>query len=305
MAFQRYKRLTFVFVLAIFLLWGIGPVPVGADDLKKIRQRGVLRHLGATYANFVRETSQGFDGLDVEVMGLFAKHLGVSYQLVNTTWENLFTDLTGRRWDSDKQILETEQTSMIKGDIIANGLTMLPWRQKIVTYSYPTFPTGVWLIARANAPLKPICPSGNVDQDIRAVKSLLKGHSVLTMEGTCLAAGLYDFAQTQAEIRLFTQSKLIDDIVPAMINGMAESTLVDIPDAMIALQKFPGEVKIIGPVSENQIMAVAVAGSSTQTLKEFNAFFKIIWNNGTYRILVEKYYPSVFLHFGNFFDKVL
>ena len=305
MAFQRYKRLSFVLVLVIFLLWEIGPAQVGADNLTEIRQRGVLRHLGVTYANFVRETALGVDGLDVEVMKLFAKHLGVDYQFINTTWENLFTDLTGSRWDSVKQVWETDQTKEIKGDIIANGLTVLPWRQKIVTYSYPTFPTGVWLIARANSPLKPISPTGNVEQDIRTVKSLLKGHSVLTMEGTCLAGELYDLAQTQAEIKLFTQSKLINDIVPAMINGIAESTLVDIPDAMIALQKFPGDVKIIGPISQNQIMGVAVADSSTQMLKEFNAFFKIIWNNGTYRKLVEKYYPFVFLYFGDFFDKKL
>ena len=305
MALQLYKNFTSVLVLAFFLLWGIGPAPVGADDLKEIKQRGVLRHLGVTYAHFVRDTPQGFDGLDVEVMRLFAKHLGVDYQLVNTTWENLFTDLTGRQWDPDKQVLKTGQTHVIKGDIIANGLTVLPWRQKIVTYSFPTFPTGVWLIAHATSSLKPISPSGNMTQDISAVKQLLKGHSVLTMEGTCLAGGLYDLDQTQAKIRLFTQSKLINDIAPAMMNGMAEATLLDIPDAMVALQKYPGDIKIIGPVSENQLMAVAVLDSSTQTLNAFNGFFKTIWNNGKYHTLVEKYYPSVFLYFGDFFDKAI
>ena len=35
-----------------------------ADDLREIRERGVLRHLGVPYANFV--TGSG-DGLDVEI----------------------------------------------------------------------------------------------------------------------------------------------------------------------------------------------------------------------------------------------
>ena len=44
-----------------------------ARDLKEIKQDGVLRHLGVPYANFV----DGADnGLDVELMRLFAKELG-------------------------------------------------------------------------------------------------------------------------------------------------------------------------------------------------------------------------------------
>lgn len=305
--FNKFKYSTYYFImgLSILLLGGvvIGPALALAGNLNDIRQRGVLRHLGITYAHFVRETPQGYDGLDVEVMRLFAEHLGVKYQLVNTTWDNLFEDLTGFRWDKKQQVLGTKQTNVIKGDIIANGLTMLPWRKKIVTYSRPTFPTGVWLVANARSPLNPISPSGNIAQDIKTVKALLKGHSVLTMDGTCLASGLYDLEQTQAEIKLFTQGGIINDIVPAMMNGQAECTLLDIPDAMIALQQWSGEIKIIGPISGNQVMGVAVAHSSEETLNAFNAFFKIIWQNGTYRTLVEKYYPSVFLYFEDFFNQ--
>nr|MBP8266208.1 hypothetical protein [Zoogloea sp.] len=41
-----------------------------ADDLQDIRARGVLRHLGIPYANFV--TGSG-DGLDVEIVQRFAR----------------------------------------------------------------------------------------------------------------------------------------------------------------------------------------------------------------------------------------
>lgn len=33
-----------------------------------------------------------------------------------------------------------EGTLPVKGDIIANGFTVLPWRQSVVLYSEPTFP---------------------------------------------------------------------------------------------------------------------------------------------------------------------
>ena len=33
------------------------------------------------------------------------------------------------------------------------------------------------------------------------------------------------------------------------INGEAETTILDVPDALIALEKWPGKIKIIGPIS--------------------------------------------------------
>jgi len=292
--------------LAILILYHTGAQSVRAGDLNEVKKHGVLRHLGVPYAHFVRQTPKGeYDGLDVEVIKAFAAHLGVRYQFVSTTWDELFTDLTGLRKVENCQEFKPDKAAVIKGDIIANGLTVLPWRQKIVNYSLPTFPTGVWLVAQVKSSLVPIVPSGDISVDIRKTKSLLKGRSVLTMDGTCLAAASNNLEQTQAEIRYFTQSKTIDDILPAMLNGMAETTLLDIPDAMVALEKWPGEIKIIGPISENQLMGVAVSKSSPELLREFNEFFKVIWKNGTYRTLVEKYYPSVFLYFNDFFDQQL
>ena len=49
-----------------------------------------------------------------------------------------------------------EAAQEIKGDIIANGLMILPHRQEIVDFSTPTFPTGVGVIAPANSQINPI-----------------------------------------------------------------------------------------------------------------------------------------------------
>ncbi len=51
-------------------------------DLEDVLEAGKLRHLGIPYANFV--SNQG-DGLDVEVMKLFANYLGVKYEFVEST----------------------------------------------------------------------------------------------------------------------------------------------------------------------------------------------------------------------------
>ena len=293
------SQLLIGFVLICCLL----PGKLHAGDLDKIRDHGVLRHLGIPYANFVRVTEQGADGLDVELMQLFAQHLGVRYELVTTSWSGVFSDLTGELIATDGDNIKVVGNTPIKGDIIANGLTILPYRQKIVEFSVPTFPTGVWLVARSDSTIKPIRPTGDIVQDIQQVRTLLPGRSVLSMKNTCLDPDLYDLDRTGAEIRYYTKSQMLDEIAPAVLDGMAETTLLDIPDALIALQKWPGDIKVIGPISPYQQMGVAVTKDAEQLLAEFNRFFEKIWRNGDYHRLVEKYYPSVFLYLDNFFQQ--
>jgi len=296
---KLFKKMNPLFIVLV-LFYSFLPVTIFATDLDEIRQRGVLRHLGIPYASFVRLNAHGPDGLDVKLMQLFAKHLGVRYELVETSWPEVFADITGHRMKIENDVIKILETVPIKGDIVANGLTVLPDRQKMVDYSTPTFPTGVWLIARAGATIKPITPTGNLNKDIQQVKNLLKGHTVLTMKDTCLDPNLYDLQATGAVIR-YSTSKFLGDIASEVVNGSAEITLLDIPDALIALQRWPGDIKVIGPVSPEQVMGVAVAKDSPELLREFNTFFEQIWEDGSYKRMVEKYYPSVFLYLSSFF----
>ena len=156
--FSKKIRATASVVWAYFLL----ATTAFAVDLPDIHQRGVLRHLGIPYANFVTATAGGMDGLDVVLIRLFAEHLGVRYELVKTSWSEAFGDLTGQRVCPQGEELTVIGETEVRGDILANGLTILPWREKVVSYSIPTFPTGVWLVARADSPMKPIEPSGAV-----------------------------------------------------------------------------------------------------------------------------------------------
>ncbi len=294
------KIRTSLWIIAAFCLL---ITSVYAGDLAEIRQRGVLRHLGIPYANFVRETARGLDGLDVELMQLFAAHLGVEYEWVPTSWSEVFGDLTGQkvRPTQDNNVMRIGETA-VRGDIIANGLTILDWRRLVVQFSNPTFPTGIWLMARADSSIKPIEPSGDIETDIQRVKSLLAGRSVLAVEGTCLDPNLYGLASTRADIRLYTASENLTAIALAVINGAADATLLDVPDALVALQAWPGDIKIIGPVSTRQVMGAAVAKSSPELLAAFNRFFQDLRTSGTYDELVKKYYPSIYLYYGRLFQ---
>ena len=214
-----------------------------AGDLEDLKARGVLRHLGIPYANFV--TGSG-DGLDVDLMKMFAEHLGVRYEFVQTDWGRVIGDLSGKKVAAHGDDVEVLGAADIRGDVIANGLTQLPWREKVIEYSTPTFPTQVWLIARADSPLTPIKPSGDLLTDIQAVKKLAADKTALDMPNTCLDASLYDLAALNVEVKHFSGG--LNDLAPALIDGQAELLLLDVADALVALEKWPQKIKVLGAV---------------------------------------------------------
>ena len=165
-------------------------------DLPEIQRAGVIRHLGVPYANFV--TGSG-DGMDVELIQLFAEHLGVRYEYVRTSWKDVIGDLTGKSVKPKGTEIEISGDHPIRGDLIANGFTVLPWRKKIIDYGTATFPTQIWVMARADSVLKPIAPTGQIAEDIAVVKSMLGGRSILGMANTSLEPGLYHVAETRRQ----------------------------------------------------------------------------------------------------------
>lgn len=286
-------RLLFTALLPLFLI-----ISAGAADLKEIKEKGVIRHLGIPYANFV--TGSG-DGMDVDLAKLFAQHLGVEYQYVEASWESVIGDLTGKKVRCKGDDIEVVGEAPVRGDIIANGFTILPWRKKIVDFSTPTFPSQIWLMARADSPLQPISPHVKVEEDIAAVRRLLKKRRLLGKANTCLDPSLYDLRETGASIVLFSGS--LNDLAPAVIQGDAELTLLDVPDALVALEKFPGKIKVIGPITEQQYMGCAFAKTSPELQKAFNRFLEKIKKDGTYLEIVRRYYPKVFSYYREFFEE--
>lgn len=270
--------------------------PAAAQDLREIKERGVLRHLGIPYAHFV--TGSG-DGLDVELMKMFAAQIGVRYVFVETNWKDAFGDLTGTRIAADGGVSK----QAIRGDVIANGMTVLPARARLLDYSDPTFPSAVWLVARADARATPIRASGDLAQDIRSTKQRLTGASTLVMESTCLDPALYDLKGKGLDLRYYTRSTNLNEMVPAIMNKDAEMTLLDVPDALIALEKWPGHIKVIGPISDKQVMGAGFRKSSPELRLAFNAFFAQMQRDGRYMMLVQKYYPTAARHFPEFFRR--
>ena len=100
---------------------------------------------------------------------------------------------------------------------------------------------------------------------------------------------------------MFAAGRDLSEMIPNTIAKLVDTTLMDVPVALIALEKWPGAIKVVGPISESQEMACAFPKTSPKLQEAFNTFFKQIKADGTYRRLVEKYYPSLFLYYPNSF----
>lgn len=109
--FVMNRILFFACTLTVFLL--AGSICHGGD-LTDIKEKGVLRHLGIPYANFV---TGGGDGMDVDLVRLFAKDLGVKYEYVPVDWNELFPALIGRKIKVKGTDVEFLEDSPVRGDI--------------------------------------------------------------------------------------------------------------------------------------------------------------------------------------------
>ena len=288
----------FLCLAAALLLSVVGQAR--ADDLDDVRSRGELRHLGILYANFV--TGAG-DGFDVELVQGFAKHLGVKYTLVLTDFYAVMRDLLGKQVVRHGSEVVLEGEYPVRGDIIATGFTMLPWRETAVLYSEPTFPSSVWLVARADSPQTPIKGSPSLDQDISETKAMIGKKSLLVMEQTCLDPANYGLKDKGIDLHAYTKNTNLNEMVPALLKGDADLTLLDVPDAMLDLQKWSGKIKVLGPISEDQRLAAAFRKSGPHLRDAFNEYLRKIKADGTYAGLVNKYYPSIHRYFPDFFAK--
>jgi ABC-type amino acid transport substrate-binding protein len=271
-----------------------------AADLAEIKQRGEIRHIGIRYANFV--TGAG-DGLDVELMQGFAKRIGVSYKLVYSDFYSVIRDLLGK--DVVRKDGEVTLTGdyPVKGDVISTGFTMLPWREAILLYSDPVLPSQVLLVAPAESELQPIEDDVDLAADIANTRKAIGSRSVLVMERTCLDPTNYGLVNVGLDLKSYNKSANLNEMVPAMLNKEAELTLLDVPDAILDLRKWAGRIKVLGPISDRQMLATAFPKDAPALRDEFNAYLSDIKASGVYDRLVDKYYPGIRRFFPEYFAK--
>lgn len=155
----------------------------------------------------------------MEIVQGFTKSIGVKYTLVYSDFYNIIRDLLGKDVVRKESEVSLTGNYAIKGDMIATGFTILPWRKSVLLFSKPTFPSQVLLVARADSRFVPIKGSSDLLQDIRETKSMIGKNSLLVMERTCLDPANYGLKGIGIDLRSYTKSTNLNEIVPALLNG--------------------------------------------------------------------------------------
>jgi ABC-type amino acid transport substrate-binding protein len=276
----------------------MGATAALAADIDEIKAKGELRHIGIKYANFVTGDGHGFD---VELMQGFARHLGVTYTLIYSDFYTVVRDLLGKDVVRNGSEISLTGDYPVRGDVISTGFTKLPWREAVLLFSDPTFPSQVLLVAPAGSEVAPIEPTGNLQEDIRLTKQLIGTRSLLVMDRTCIDPTNYGLKGVGIDLKSYNKSTNLNEIVPALLNGEAQLSLLDVPDAILDLKKWAGQIKVIGPISEEQTLATAFPLDAPRLRDEFNNYLRSLKASGDYQELVDKHYPGIKRYFSDFF----
>ena len=113
----------------------------------------------------------------------------------------------------------------------------------------------------------------------------------------------YGMADKGYDIRPYIKSSNLNEMVPALLNREADLSLLDVPDAILDLQKWAGKIKVIGPISAEQQLASAFPKSSPRLRDAFDAYLREIRADGRYDALVDKYYSNIRRYFPDFFAR--
>lgn len=263
-------------------------VAAGPGDLEGIRKEVELRHLGVPYSRFV--FGNGPTGASVDLMRAFARHLGVEYVFVPTSWERMIPDLIGRDLVPANGTVRMGAAVPVRGDVLLSGVTMLPWRRQVIAFSQPTIRTQVWLLTAVDHPLTPIRPTGDTNRDIALTRAKVRNLPILGIRDTCFDPTLYGLDRSGAHPRFFSGSA--SDLVAAMLQGKAEAVLQDAPDVLVDLEKWSGRLKVIGPVSSLQNMGAGFRREDRALRAAFDRFLVQLQESGELSTIIRRYYPK-------------
>ena len=133
----------------------------------------------------------------------------------------------------------------------------------------------------------------------------MKEGSTLVSENSCIDPRNYDLQDKGYHLVYFDSraNLILNDVIPAMLKGESEMALLDVPDLIVGMEKWPGQIKVIGPISEAQAMGVGFRKSSPALRDAFNEFFVGLRKDGTYMKLVDKYFRAAPRYFPAFFKQ--
>jgi len=265
---RKYLIAAPTFLLICFLtvssLSSVGSYfPKKISSLERIRQQGkivvITQNSPSTYYRY-RDQPMGFE---YDLAAAFARYLNVDLDVVSGGWTEMFMELRKG-----------------KGDFIAAGVTIDPFRQGRVDFSDPYLTVRQELI---------------LSYDNRKVKSIedLRGKTIYVQEGSPYQRNLCQLLGQGMDMRLVSVPDVpVDELVRQVAESEIEITVADSNIALLSRMYYP-DIRTAFPVSGPQHLGWVVRKGDSGLLKEINMFFKKIRADGTLARIYDHYHNRV------------
>ena len=194
-------------------------------------------------------------GFDIDLMKEIGKVLGKNIVVKNITFDGLLPALQAG-----------------KIDVIIAGMTVTEERKKHINFSNPYYTSKQYIIVN------------NENKKIKNFETLL-GHKigvVLGCTGDIIATGLGN----KIDLKRYTTTS--ENII-ALKAGKIDAIILDSEPAKNFVKKNP-ELKLIDDNMAKEDYAIAIKKEDTKLLKDINKALEILKENGTYELLMKKYF---------------
>jgi basic membrane protein A len=221
---------------------------------------------------FVDETTKEFVGFDIDLMKAIAEAAGFEYEFVNVSWDPLLAGMASGEYDA-----------------AISAMTITEERAKQFDFSDPYFTAGQLIAVR-------------MDNTSITGPADLAGKVVGAQLGT---TGAIEIEENHPEATL----KTYDDISQAfldLINGQTDAVVADDPLVDAFVDKYAGEIKVVGEPLTAEEYGIAVKQGAPEILEAINSGLSSVKAQGVLEQLKAKWIeapvPEVSLTIGQVTD---
>ncbi|MGC4022731.1 MAG: transporter substrate-binding domain-containing protein [Cyclobacteriaceae bacterium] len=244
-------------------------IPLLARDLDSIRHRGYLTAL--------------LDNNSISYFIFKGRPMGYEYELLQLLSKHLKVDLKIKVISGIEEAVD--KLNKGEGDIIAFPLTITKDRTRYLSFTSPFFDTYQVLVQQKN--------SGNENQLIRNPSELI-GKDVYVIKGSSFKDRLENLSQEiGGEIIVHEDSAdaETESLIRKVAQGQIEFTVTDQMIAQVNQLYYP-TIDINTVISLPQQIAWASRKNSPLLISSINEWISRSKNNGTLKIIKEKYFES-------------
>ncbi|MDQ4143758.1 MAG: basic amino acid ABC transporter substrate-binding protein [Actinomycetota bacterium] len=196
-------------------------------------------------------------GLDIDVINEIASRMDVETDIVDTSFDTIFTQLAGGRFD-----------------VVIAASTITPEREKEVNFSDPYYNNQQSLTINTKE-----------GTDIQSLDDLSEGDVVGVQNGTTGKTYAEENVPEGVEIRAFPEGP---DTYTALEAGQVVAVVHDEPTALAEIANRPG-LELVDTIDTGEVYGIAVDPGNEPLLDEVNKHLADMIEDGTYEEIYSRY----------------